>query len=103
MKKPIPVPALIGIGVLVLGLLIFGYLKISAPTAEFEGPKNVPKVIPDYVKNNMSAGQLEEMKKRGYDVSGSGVTAPPPQGGQPGTVPPGAGQVPSSPPLGGPR
>jgi hypothetical protein len=96
-------PVLVGIGVVLVGLLIFGYIKATAPTAEFEGPKNVPKVIPDYVKNTMTPAQLEEMKKRGYEVSGSGVSAPPPQGGQPGAVPPGAGQVPSSPPLGGPR
>ncbi|MDX2064857.1 MAG: hypothetical protein SFX74_03840 [Fimbriimonadaceae bacterium] len=66
MKKPIPVPAIIGAVVVVLAVVGYFFTRQDGG-AEFPKPKT-SNVIPRYVWDGMSPAMQKQMKDQGYTV-----------------------------------
>ena len=86
MKKPLPLPLIIG--VIAVAVLLGGFLVfkgISGPP-EFAAPK-IAKIIPKYVWDSMSDANKKKMTDEGYVVSDAAAPT-----GQPSSSPGKTGQ-----------
>lgn len=82
MKQEVSKPVIIGVVVAVVAVAAF-FLMRAGGTQEFAPPKDVPKIVPQYVWDSMPEDQKAQMTAQGYKPG----EVDPSQQGQPKSAP----------------